>query len=328
MSSVDPSDEILASLRQGVSAGRLAHAYLIVAPPRGAGEKLAQALLGLVLCSDRARRPCGVCDGCKRLAVGHHPDVFKLEPESKARQIVIGDKDEIGVRDLIHFIAMSPYMAEYKAGVIVHAECMNKAAQNALLKTLEEPSAHSLLLLLTDAPQDLQPTVISRCQRILLPAGDARPAGPWEDGLAAILRAGAPDGVRQAAARAAHLKALLDAEKKRIEKAEPMPEANDTDKNQRERAEKIWAARVSAKYRAAREDVFRYIQCWHRDLLLTRLGVEEGGRYFPEERAIIAVQAAARTVPDAIAAVARVETVLDRLDRYINEELVMELDLP
>jgi DNA polymerase-3 subunit delta' len=112
-------------------------------------------------------RACGSCRTCKLLAAGTHPDRMrvKLEPNPKTgvmrREIVVDQVRELSAR-----LAMSSQLGGWQIAVIDPADAMNVAAQNALLKTLEEPTEASLIVLVADQPWRLSATIRSRCQRI------------------------------------------------------------------------------------------------------------------------------------------------------------------
>jgi DNA polymerase III subunit delta' len=171
-------------------AGRLAHGLLIHEDPGAGGLEFARWITQLVNCRQRTRAPCGECQQCRWIAADQHPDVTRLSPEEDSVQILIQ-----AVRDLTTDLALTSHAGGYKVAIIVPAEAMNVFAANALLKTLEEPPPRTLLLLVTNQPSRLLPTLRSRCSRLRL-AGPtraeaakfletARGTGPWAEALAA-----------------------------------------------------------------------------------------------------------------------------------------------
>ncbi|HEX7326758.1 MAG TPA: DNA polymerase III subunit delta' [Rhodanobacteraceae bacterium] len=158
--------------------GTLPHA-LLVCGPAGLGKRgLVDAFARACLCETPADgRACGDCRGCRLLAAGTHPDYVRvaLEINSKtgnARQEIVVDQ----IRALSERLAMASQLGGRQVAVIDPAEAMNAAAQNALLKTLEEPTAASLIVLVSDRPWRLVATIRSRCQRLdvaLPPRADA-----------------------------------------------------------------------------------------------------------------------------------------------------------
>lgn len=119
-------------------------------------------LAKILFCETGKRRAfCGVCLGCRHTDMGVHPDLFVLEPEKDAQGIKIA-----AVRELIAKNGFKPVRAACKVFIIDRADLMNEEAQNALLKTLEEPAGHALILLLACEPESLLPTVRSRLQSV------------------------------------------------------------------------------------------------------------------------------------------------------------------
>lgn len=148
--------------------GTLPHALLLCGPASLGKRALAEAFVRARLCATpRAGHACGSCRTCKLLAAGTHPDRMriKLEPHPKTgvmrREIVVDQIRELSAR-----LAMASQLGGWQVAVIDPAELMNAAAQNALLKTLEEPTDASMIVLVTDQPWRLSATIRSRCQRL------------------------------------------------------------------------------------------------------------------------------------------------------------------
>lgn len=142
-------------------AGRAqhAHAYLLHGPVGIGKRALAERLMASLLC----QRPegfdaCGQCKSCMLLAAGSHPDNYVLEPEEADKAIKVDQ-----VRDLVSFVVQTAQMGGRKVVLIEPVESMNINAANALLKSLEEPSGNTVLLLVSHQPSRLLPTVKSRC---------------------------------------------------------------------------------------------------------------------------------------------------------------------
>src|SRR5688572_15416605 len=158
-------------LRAAYKADRLPHG-LIFAGPAGVGKAtIARALGALFLCEKpKGDAACGKCESCRVMDAGNHPDfhvvyrqLIRLEKEGvKARDLAVDV-----VRDyLIGPAGLKAVMGRGKVFVVEEAELMNPQAQNALLKTLEEPYGRTLTVLLTDQPGALLPTIRSRCQLV------------------------------------------------------------------------------------------------------------------------------------------------------------------
>jgi DNA polymerase-3 subunit delta' len=148
----------LDTLRLAMANGRLHHAYLLLGP-EGLGKRtVALALAKAIYCVDSEQDYCGRCVNCMRITNGNHPDVRLIEP--------LPDKKEIGIqqiRELQRELNYRSFSGKRKIAIIDPATLMNLSAQNALLKTLEEPPVDSLIVLITPNTGGLLPTLRSRC---------------------------------------------------------------------------------------------------------------------------------------------------------------------
>jgi DNA polymerase-3 subunit delta' len=182
---VQHQERALAIVRRALRSGRMPHAYLFEGPAGVGKELTARALAAGLLCEAGDRAPeveaCEECRACQLLAAGNHPDfhlihrgLHKLHPDrairaSKGLFLVV----DVIRRFLIEPSNTSPSRGRRRVFLIRDAERMNEQAQNALLKTLEEPPGSACLILVTSSAERLLPTIRSRCQRVpfgLLPA--------------------------------------------------------------------------------------------------------------------------------------------------------------
>jgi DNA polymerase III subunit delta' len=160
-------------LRAACMADRLPHG-LIFSGPVGVGKATTAAALGaLFLCEKpKSDQPCGVCESCRVFEAGNHPDYHIITKELIRYHDKTGKSKGIDLSinvirpEVVAKAAMKPAMGRGKVFVIEQAELMNPPAQNSLLKTLEEPQGRALLILLTDQPGLMLPTIRSRCQMI------------------------------------------------------------------------------------------------------------------------------------------------------------------
>lgn len=160
-------------LRTAVAADRVAHAYLFVGP-RGVGKGLvAREFAKLLFCgSPRGQGgddldPCGRCDHCGRVDRGVHPDLhwFRKEPDRNDFGIELVTRRDGSPADVVlESVMLTPMEAPRTVAVLDDAELLNTSAANALLKTLEEPSPHAVLILLCADASRLPGTILSRCQ--------------------------------------------------------------------------------------------------------------------------------------------------------------------
>lgn len=151
-------------LSRAFDTGRLHHGYLFVGPAGVGKFSLAMALAATLNCEQRPeghfQPSCGSCSSCKRAASRQHPDLHLIAPTgNQIRTIKISV-----IRELQKVCVSQPYEKGYRVIVIDQAHYMSEEAANALLKTLEEPPERTILILVTDQPQRLLDTILSRCQ--------------------------------------------------------------------------------------------------------------------------------------------------------------------
>jgi DNA polymerase III subunit delta' len=166
LSQIRGQDRAVAVLRRALATGRVAHAYLLCGPAGCGKHTTALALASALCCEDAPGEGCGRCSSCERIASGNHPDVQTLEREGAARIVPIETIRKRVLAQLGH----PPHEGRARVFLIEEAASLQSAAANALLKTLEEPPARTHFLLCTTAPDQLLPTIRSRCQRVSLSA--------------------------------------------------------------------------------------------------------------------------------------------------------------
>lgn len=155
LAQLDTQPRVRDFLSHAVTTGRVSHAYLFVGAPGSGKLDAAWALAQALLCENDG---CGACDSCVRVARHTHPDVHVYEPESATGYLIAQ------VRDLLEDVALSPIRARRKVYIIDRAEQLRANTANALLKTLEEPPAHTVFILLGTSTDVMLPTIVSRCQ--------------------------------------------------------------------------------------------------------------------------------------------------------------------
>jgi len=148
-------------LAHALRTRRVAHAYLFRGPDGVGKTRMALAFTAALLCGQVEADSCGQCRNCSRIAQGSHPDVELIERPPGKRYVNI---DQIRVLD--HTAHLTPLESRWKVFILRDAERMLPEAQNALLKTLEEPPHGRVLILVTARPDRLLPTILSRCQAV------------------------------------------------------------------------------------------------------------------------------------------------------------------
>jgi DNA polymerase-3 subunit delta' len=151
----------LALLRSRLAQDHLHHAYFFHGPD-GVGKRTVALSLAMALqCSERRHDFCAECSDCKRVQDGNHPDVRVISPAGGKKEITVGQ-----IRDVEKELRFRPFDGKKRTLMIDPAPLMNVLAQNALLKTLEEPPADSVLILIGEAAGGILPTLLSRCFRL------------------------------------------------------------------------------------------------------------------------------------------------------------------
>ena len=160
-------EEIIRHLKNAIQTEKVSHSYIFTGDP-GSGKKLLAGTYAMTLqCEEGGTEPCGHCDSCKKAIGKNHPDIIMVTHE-KPNVITI---DEIR-EQIINDVDIKPYCSPYKIYIVANAELMNPQAQNALLKTIEEPPEYAVIMLLTSNIDALLPTIRSRCVRLDLKVVD------------------------------------------------------------------------------------------------------------------------------------------------------------
>jgi DNA polymerase-3 subunit delta' len=251
---------------------------MMIGNPRGNARDFAHRMAAMVLSEGQG------AEG--RTRVEHlvdqetHPDLVSVEPQSKSRKITT---DEI--RDLNLKLNTTSFEGGWKVAILRHADRLQPNAANAFLKTLEEPPPRTLILLITESPQAMLSTVISRCQRLILSEELADQGDPvWSDRLGELLSRGWPADPGESLALAAGISSILteqEAEsKKRIEKEDDETVTKDEE-----------LARISSQVIETRSDLVEFMIEWYRDVLVQSFQVGGEILYFPHKESETAREA-------------------------------------
>lgn len=315
-------ERAVAALERALSAGRSAHAYLFAGPERVGKRAVALKLAQALNCAGDDP-PCDSCEPCRRVRAGIHADV----------QTVTVEEDEEGVQKGIHVsqirevervTALKPFEGRSRVVIIDPADQMNASAQNAFLKTLEEPPPQVVFVLVTADESRLLPTIRSRCRRLEfgLPARAEVEAALLQRGVEterARLLARLSGGRIGWALEAAADPSLLERRDETLSQAAVL-----ADMSAAERME--LAERLGADYRRRPEPLLARLEAWRdwwRDVLLAQSGSEDG--IVNVDRLPDLRRAAERFRREDVAAFVRA---LDEAGRYLGENaqprLVME----
>lgn len=151
-------EHIKESLKGAIENNKVSHAYIINGENRSGKEFIAKLFAKTLLCENKGSEPCNECASCKRADSRNHADIIYVTHE-KPNTIGINDI-RVGINETVQ---IKPYGSPYKIYIMNEAEKMSVEAQNALLKTIEEPPAYAIFLLLCSATESLLPTILSRC---------------------------------------------------------------------------------------------------------------------------------------------------------------------
>lgn len=311
-------DEIIKHLKNAIQTGKVSHSYIFTGEP-GSGKKLMASTFAMTLqCEAKGTEPCQKCDSCKKAAGKNHPDIIMVSHE-KAGTISI---DEI--RDqVIHDVDIKPYCSPYKVYIIADADMMTPQAQNALLKTIEEPPEYAVIMLLTSNVDSLLPTIQSRCVRLDLKVVDdslvkqylmERLHVPdYEAELDASYAQGSI-GKAKAAATSQEFSEMTQSALKILKYANSMEvyELADAIKNLSTEKQNI-------------NDYLDIFQFWFRDVLMFKATREIDNLVFKQEINFIKEQASVRSYENLEKILEALEKTKVRLRANVNFELALEL---
>jgi len=303
-------------LRSALGNGRPHHAYLFVGPD-GVGKRMvAFALAKALHCDEAANDFCGQCAACARIENGNHPDVRLVEILAGKKEISIQQ-----VREVERKLNFRSFSGKRKIAIIDPATLMNLSAQNALLKTLEEPPQDSLLILIAANAGGLLPTLRSRCLRL--------PFAPLaRDAVAGFLITNKGIDKEEARFLAAVSMGSLGAAL-RLDKEEFL-------ERRRSWAEKV-SSLTSGNYRAAseaaeaiasnKEEALQFLEwaeTWYRDLLIYAVTGSSAETVNVDLLAQIQSQSANGEVERLLSTFAQTARAAGRIQRNLNRRMVLE----
>jgi DNA polymerase-3 subunit delta' len=317
-------EQAVRALQHVLASGSLAHAYLF-SGPHGIGKTtLARAFAAALLCTADGARPCGACRACRLVAAGHHPDVHVVESEAPGANLKIEQ-----VRELQHLLGLTPVEGRWRIAILRRFEEATPSAANALLKTLEEPPPYVVLIVLTRDAEQLLPTIVSRCQHLLLrplPIATVEAAliERWNaDGELARLVAHLTGGQVGTALRLLQDRQALQERRLRLDELEQL-----LTRPLRDRFH--YAEKLARDDRAARETLTLW-GSWWRDVLLLAAGASRAQLVNVDREATLRRHALRFGVAQSAAMVAALRAASERLKRNAHPRLTLDvvmLDLP
>ncbi|HYE33359.1 MAG TPA: hypothetical protein VEH27_18190 [Methylomirabilota bacterium] len=321
-------------LQRSLERGRLGHAYLFTGSDMVELERMAATLSKALNCQNPPARSaigtgldsCDQCNSCRKIDECMHPDIHWIRPESKTRIITIDQ-----VRELLQAVHLKPTEARHKAGVIVGTDRLNVQAANAFLKTLEEPPASSILILLSTEPSRILETILSRCLRLNF-AGEGIGASAHElewlnefSHQAAQREGGLINRYKLLGLFLNRLAAAKETAEKDASARSPLNRYDDVDPKLREKWEDELSAATEAEYRAQRAEALKLLQTWFRDIWITALRLGSESLAFPQLEQITRSIGEQITPEEAMQNLSTLEGAQRLLHTNVQEALALEV---
>lgn len=309
--------EVIEHLQKGIQENKVSHAY-ILAGEQGSGKRLLADIFARTLqCQKGSIEPCGTCPSCIQAAGGNQPDIIYVTHE----------KASLGVDDIRNQVngdvAIKPYSSPYKIYIIPDGEKMTEQAQNALLKTIEEPPEYAVFLLLTENINMFLPTILSRCVTLQLKPVEPKLIKKFlmekkqiPDYLAE-LSAGFSQGNVGKAIRFASSEEFIERKQDTIHVLTHVDEMKNYEIMQ-----------FIKKMAEQKKDITDYLDLmllWYRDVLLFKVTQDPNGLLFADEISNIRKQAQDREYEKIEAIIQAIEKAKVRLKANVNFETAMEL---
>lgn len=311
-------EQIIRHLKNAITHDMVSHAYILNGPEYSGKRMLAEAFAAALQCEGEGERPCMECRSCRQAEDHNQPDIIYVRHEKP---------NTIGVDDIRaqinNDIAIRPYSSRYKVYIVDEAEKMNQQAQNALLKTIEEPPAYAVILLLTTNADSFLQTILSRCITLNLKAVK-------EDVIREYLmkRYQIPDYQADVCAafsqgnvgKAVQLASSEDFGELKASVLQLVKRLEDIDLY-----EFGAAIKQIGEYKLQINDYFDLIMIWFRDVLYMKATNDVNGLIFKDEVYNIKRQAAKRSYQGIETILKALETAKVRLNANVNFELTLEL---
>ena len=311
-------EQIIAHLQNAIEEDKVSHAYIFNGPEASGKMMLAEAFAMALQCEGEGKRPCLECRSCRQAADHNQPDIIYVSHE-KPNTIGVDD-----IRTQINNdIDIKPYSSRYKVYIVDEAQKMNQQAQNALLKTIEEPPAYAIILLLTTNADSFLQTILSRCITLNLKAVKEDKIKEYlmkhyqiPDYQADICAAFSQGNVGKAIQLASseefgELKASVLQLMKRLEDIDLY--------------DMTGAVKQIAEYKLSVNDYFDLMMIWFRDVLYLKATNDVDGLIFKDEVYDIKKQAAKRSYQGIETILEALEKAKIRLNANVNFDLVIEL---
>lgn len=310
--------DVVSHMQNAIRTGKISHAY-IIGGEKGSGKRLIATIFAMTLqCREGGTEPCGHCASCRKALSGNHPDIIYVTHE-KPNTISV---DEIR-EQLVNDVDIRPYESPYKIYIVDDAVRMTPQAQNALLKTIEEPPEYAVILLLADNPEALLPTIRSRCVTLRL-----KPVSDEDMKNYLMNQLHVPDYQAEIEASFAH--GNIGRAKRIAESGDFMDTVQNAVRLMKRSkdmsvGEMIDVIREMTKDRQQVYDYFDVFTMWFHDVLVFKATREIDSLIFKEEISAISDRAETSSYEGLQKILSAIQTAESRLRANVNFELTLEL---
>ena len=310
--------QIIWHLKNAISTGKISHAYIFNGET-GSGKKMLAEMFAMALqCEQGGTEPCGTCRSCKQTLSQNQPDIIQVQHE---KPNTIGVED---IRSQVNGdIQIRPYSSRYKIYIIADADKMTVQAQNALLKTIEEPPAYAVLILLTNNAEMMLPTILSRCVRLNLKAVKDSDIKEYLMKEMQIPDYQADLSVTFAQGNVGKAVKLATSENFNEMKSEMLDLMRYMD--QMELYEVMDAVKRINNYKTDIDEFLDLMTVWFRDVLLFKATMEVSPLIFKDELAAIRKRASKSSYEGLEEIIQAIDKAKSRLKANVNFDLVLEL---
>ncbi len=311
-------EQLKEHLQNAIAMNKVSHAYIINGERNAGKEFIAKVFAMALQCEKKEAEPCGECHSCKQALSNNQPDIIYISHEKP---------NTIGVEDIRaqinNDIVIKPYSSPRKIYIVNEGEKMTPQAQNALLKTLEEPPEYAVIVILTTNVEALLPTVLSRCVVLnMKPVSDALVKKYLMEQL------GVPDykaNICVAFARGNIGKAKLLASSEEFEKVKDEAISLVKNINDMEIHEIVKAIMKISEYKFDVNDYLDILMAWYRDVLFFKATKDVNSLVFKEEIQQI-MRVSDRSTYEGIETIVNaLQSAKKRLEANVNFDLTMEL---
>ena len=311
-------EQLKEHLQNAIAMNKVSHAYIINGERNAGKEFIARVFAMALQCEKKEAEPCGECHSCKQALSNNQPDIIYISHEKP---------NTIGVEDIRaqinNDIVIKPYSSPRKIYIVNEGEKMTPQAQNALLKTLEEPPEYAVIVILTTNVEALLPTVLSRCVVLnMKPVSDALVKKYLMEQL------GVPDykaNICVAFARVNIGKAKLLASSEEFEKVKDEAISLVKNINDMEIHEIVKAIKKISEYKFDVNDYLDILMAWYRDVLFFKATKDVNSLVFKEEIQQI-MRVSDRSTYEGIETIVNaLQSAKKRLEANVNFDLTMEL---